>query len=249
MKDETTAVIFGKHAVIEALTYRPDVVRIVYVTDDTREEVGRRIGAHPILTKPLNLKKLLHTIPPEAVHQGFVAEIDTEKLMVNYEDFMRAHTVTNDSALVILGEVQDPHNVGAIIRSASAFGMAGVLIPEHRQAQVGGTIIKVSVGTAFRIPLVRIGNVNHTIDDLKTRGFWSYGLAMDASQSIVDEGFERPSVIVVGNEGDGVRQKTLAHCDIPLRIPIMKGIESLNASVATAIVCYAWSVRHPHRLS
>ena len=99
----------------------------------------------------------------------------------------------------------------------------------------------------FRIPLVRIGNVNQTIEDLKAKGFWTYGLDGEATQAVNDEKFEKPSVFILGNEGTGIRKKTLEHCDIPLRIPMHEGAESLNASVAAAVVFYAWSVRHPKK--
>jgi len=246
---ENNIFIFGKHTVIEALTYRPDIVTCVHLTDETHDELRKSNKLGSITVKPLNPKKLPGGHDTSTVHQGFFAEIDTEKLMVSYDDFMNTYNVTNDSAFVVLGEIQDPHNVGAIIRSATAFGIAGVLIPEHRQAQISGTVAKVSVGTVFRTPLIRIGNVNQTIEDLKKRGFWSYGLEADAKQSVVTEGFEKPSVFVLGNEADGVRKKTLEHCDIPLRIPMSQDAESLNVSTSAAVVLYAWSVKHPKATS
>jgi 23S rRNA (guanosine2251-2'-O)-methyltransferase len=90
--------------------------------------------------------------------------------------------------------------------------------------------------------------VNTTIVDLKERGFWTYGLAGEAAQSVYDEGFEKPSVFIVGNEATGIREKTLEHCDIPLRIPMHSQTESLNASIATAVVLSAWSKHHPGAL-
>lgn len=246
MKEEYE-VIFGKHAVLEALRLRPDVVRVVY-TETSSPEVDQLIAKRPILKKELNLKKLPVGVVATAVHQGFVAEIDASKLLCDYDAFMDACTITPHTAIAIMGEVQDPHNVGAVIRSAAAFGITAVIIPEHRQAQITGTVIKVSVGTAFQVPLIKVGNVNQTIADLKKRGFWVYGLTGDAKQSVAEEAFDAPSVIVLGNEGEGIRKKTLEHCDIPLRIPMSSRTESLNASVAAAVTFYAWSVKHPHAL-
>lgn len=247
MQDDI-AIIYGKHAVLEALKLRPDVVRVVFAAEDG-EEIRGVIGKNPILVKPLNPKKMPAGIPSDAVHQGYAAEIDVSKLVMSYEAFIASCEVTPDTGFVLLGEVQDPHNVGAIIRSAAAFGLSAVLLPEHRQAQISGTVIKVSVGTAFSIPLVQIGNANNTIRDLKDRGFWIYGLDGEAEQSIVTEGFEKPSVIVVGNEGEGIRKKTLELCDIPLAIPLSPHAESLNASAAAAVAFYAWSAKHPKALS
>ncbi|KKT58323.1 MAG: rRNA methylase [Candidatus Giovannonibacteria bacterium GW2011_GWA1_44_25] len=146
-----------------------------------------------------------------------------------------------DSSLVILGEIQDPQNVGAIIRSAAAFGVAGVLIPEHNQAPITGTVVKVSAGMAFRVPLVSIGNVNTTARDLKERGFWIYGLQGDAPQNIATEKFDAPAVFIFGNEATGIRLKTRELCDILLSIPMNPGCESLNVSASAAVALYAWS--------
>ncbi len=240
MNDEF-AVIYGKHAVKEALMARPDVVREVHLIDDEQnKELFSLIKKGKIMARELNPKKLPKGVPHDAVHQGVAAIIDTSKLVQNFDDFIRDLEVTNDTALAILGEVQDPHNVGAIIRSAAAFGLAGVLVPEHRQAPITGTVVKVSAGMAFRIPLISIGNVNQTIKELKEKGFWIYGLDGEAEQSVATEKFEKPSVFILGNEGSGIRQKTLEHCDIPLRIPMSEEAESLNASVAGAVVFYAW---------
>ncbi len=241
---EIYTTIYGKHAVEEALIMRPDIVRVVHVIPTFEEtEIVTRIRKEKIQVRDLNIKKLPKNIPHDAVHQGIIAEIDPELLMVSFEDFIRDTKISDSTALIILGEIQDPHNVGAIIRSAAAFGVSGVLIPTHRQAQITGAVIKVSAGTAFRIPLISITNVNHAIEELKKHGFWVYGLDGKARQTLVEERFEKPSVFILGNEADGIRQKTLEHCDIPLRIPMSSDIESLNASVAAAIVLYAWNAK------
>jgi 23S rRNA (guanosine2251-2'-O)-methyltransferase len=245
MNDEC-AMVYGTHAVKEALTTYPQAVRFLYVADmDDAREFVTLAKQSKIGVGPLNPKKLPKGVPQDAVHQGVVVAIDVAQIVCSYDTFIKELEITNDTALVILGEVQDPHNVGAVIRSAAAFGVAGVLIPEHRQAQVNGTVIKVSAGMAFRVPLVSIGNVNSTIKDLKDRGFWIYGLDGEAEQSVTDESFEKPSAFILGNEATGIREKTLEHCDIPLKIPMHAQAESLNASAAAAVVLYAWSTRHP----
>jgi 23S rRNA (guanosine2251-2'-O)-methyltransferase len=197
---------------------------------------------------PLTPKRLPKDVTEATVHQGVVAVVDSDALMHDYDTFMSSFEVTGDSALVLLGEVQDPQNVGSIIRTATALGVSGILIPEHRQAQITGSVVKVSAGMAFHMPLIRIGNVNQTVEDLKSKGFWTYALDGEATHSVYDEGFEKASVIVVGNEATGIREKTLEHCDIPLMIPMHPRAESLNAAVATAIVLSQWSSKHPHAL-
>ena len=249
MTEETTY-IYGKHAVAEAVSARPDIVRAVHSTKGGVDDAfAKQLAKAHIPLLELTQKKLLKMVSSDAVHQGIIAEINPHQLTVSYEEFIAKYNVTNDSAFVLLGEVQDPHNVGAVIRSAAAFGVSGVLIPEHRQAQVNGTVIKVSAGMAFQVPLISLTNVNHVVADLKHRGFWVYGLAGDAAQSVADEQFEKPTVLILGNEGTGIRKKTLEHCDIPLRIPMSEKAESLNASVAAGVVLYAWSVHHPRALN
>lgn len=248
MNEETTY-IYGKHVVKEALTARPDVVHTVYLTKENGDFFPELKEYSWIAKRDLNPKKLPKGIPSDAVHQNIIAEIDVKKLVIDYDEFIRTYEVTNDTAFVLLGEVQDPQNVGAVIRSGAAFGIAGVLVPEHRQAQINGTVIKVSAGMAFRVPLIKIGNVNNTIKDLKERGFWAYGLVGGAEQSVHDEQFEKPSVLILGNEATGIREKTLEHCDIPLRIPMAERAESLNAAVAAGVVLYAWSTKHKRKLS
>lgn len=237
--------IFGKHAVAEALAQRPDVVKQIFLDLNFSDaKIVRQIENSGIVAKPLNLKNPPRGVSANAAHQGIVAGILPEKLMVEYKDFINKLTVTPDTAVLILGEVQDPHNVGAVIRSAAAFGLAGVLIPPHNQAPVTGTVIKVSAGMAFRIPLVAISNVNSVARDLQKRGFWVYGLEGNGTVSTTTEKFERPSAFILGNEGSGLREKTKELCDDLISIPIHPRCESLNAAAATAVVLSAWSAQH-----
>lgn len=237
--------IFGKHAVSEALAERPDVVKQVFLDMNfSDEKILRQIELAHIAPKPLNVKNPPRGVSANAAHQGIVAAILPEKLMVDYKDFISKLEITDNSAVLILGEVQDPHNVGAVIRSAAAFGLAGVLIPPHNQAPVTGTVIKVSAGMAFRIPLVAISNVNSVARDLQKRGFWVYGLEGDGTVSTDTEQFSKPSAFILGNEGSGLREKTKELCDDLISIPIHPRCESLNAAAATAVVLSAWSAQH-----
>lgn len=241
--------IFGKHAVSEALAQRPDVVKQVFLDLNFSDaKIIRQIESAKLSPKPLNLKNPPRGVSANAAHQGIVAAILPEKLMVDFKTFMQQLEVTSHTAVLILGEVQDPHNVGAVIRSAAAFGLAGVLIPPHNQAPVTGTVIKVSAGMAFRIPLVAISNVNSVARDLQKRGFWVYGLEGDGTVSTTTERFERPSAFILGNEGSGLREKTKELCDDLISIPIHPRCESLNAAAATAIVLSAWSAQHGEAL-
>ncbi|MCB9815353.1 23S rRNA (guanosine(2251)-2'-O)-methyltransferase RlmB [Candidatus Nomurabacteria bacterium] len=242
--------IFGKHAAVEVLQERPDVVAEAHVAADfSMEKILKLLEKNKVATKVLNLKNPPRRISSNDAHQGIVLGILAEKLTIPYKDFKDSLNNSPDTALLVLGEVQDPHNVGAVIRSAAAFGIKGVLIPPHNQAPVTGTVVKVSAGMAFRIPLVTISNVNTVLRDLQKDGYWVYGLEGKGTTSTVTERFTRPSVFVLGNEGSGLREKTKEVCDELISIPIHPQCESLNAAAATAIVLASWSAQHPRALS
>lgn len=248
-KREGKIYIYGKHALMEALSNMSRVIRKVHLAPDLRDAALRvLLEKHNIPTVPLAHGKGKDLVGRDAPHQGVIAVMDPSSLLVRFDDFIASLDTKKNPALAILGEVQDPHNVGAIIRSAAAFGLSGVLIPEHNQAHVTGAVVKASAGMAFRIPLVSIGNVNATIKALKEKGFWIYGLAADGKSTLGADAYDAPAAFVVGNEGAGIREKTLTACDVTLAIPIHPRTESLNAAVSAAIVFYEWSRKHPEAL-
>lgn len=237
--------IYGKNAVLEALKNRPDTVERVFME---KEKVFEETFEEEILSLvKKNDFKLERFVPNDlakelkfANHQGILAKINIDTLTVNFPYFIENLDISPNTVLLILGELQDPQNVGAIIRSAAAFGVAGILIPEYDQVQINSTIVKVSAGAAFSIPLVKINNVNNCIEKLKEKRFWVYGLDMAGEKFISEETFTEPTVFVVGNEGDGIREKTKESCDMLLKIPQSDKVESLNASVSTAVALYEW---------
>ncbi len=246
MASHDKAYIYGKHAVAEALTKAPHALEKVFLAEDFRDdELRLSLQRAHVRIGVLSAKQTANKEIEQAAHQGVIGVIDPSKLMREYHDFMRSFAATPNTLFVILGEVQDPHNVGAIIRSAAAFGASAIFMPEHNQAPITGTVAKVSAGMVFHIPLVTIGNINTTIGDLKERGFWIYGLASEATEMIGNEAFDTPSALILGNESTGIREKTREHCDKLLAIPMAKGCESLNVAASAAVAMYAWSVKHP----
>jgi len=246
--------IYGKHALTEALMNTPQVIRKVFLAPDMRltgqgdAELRALLAKHNIPVAELAAGKGKELVGRDTAHQGVIATMDPASLLVSLDDFLKSLDMKTNPAVAVLSEVQDPHNVGAIIRSAAGFGLSGVLIPEHNQAGVTGAVVKASSGMVFRIPLVSIGNVNHALTILKEKGFWIYGLAMDGKTPLGAEVFDASCAFVVGNEGAGVREKTLAACDVTLSIPMHTRTESLNAAVSAAIVFYEWSRKHPEAL-
>src|ERR1044072_257733 len=228
--------MYGRHALEEALLNAPQVVRKVFLSSELAGDrevtamLKKAKGAYSVMEK----KEAGRMVGQETAHQGVIAVVDTSSLLVDFGSFLRGLEPTERTMLVILDELTAPHNVGAIIRSAAAFGASGVLMPGHHQARITGAVVKASAGMVFRLPLVAIGNVNYAISDLQKAGSQAYALAMEGSKNIVKEKFEAPSVFVVGNEGRGIRQGTAKICDAVLRIPMDPRCESLNASVSAA---------------
>jgi 23S rRNA (guanosine2251-2'-O)-methyltransferase len=236
--------IYGRNAVMEALASRPDTISDIYLSDKSSDDqLKDTIKESGMKTSLLDENNLPGQLESHVTHQGVVASIFAEKLMPKYKDFINDLEVTDKTALLIFGEVQDPQNVGAAIRSAAAFGLSGVLIPKHNQAPINGTVVKVSAGMAFRVPLVAINNVNATITDLKKKGFWVYGLDGEGEVNLPDEKFEKATAFIIGNEGQGLREMTAKACDTRLSIPIDEKCESMNASASVAVALYDWSTK------
>ncbi len=145
-----------------------------------------------------------------------------------------------ERALVLaLDGITDPHNFGAILRSAAAAGVDGVVFPERRSAQVNETVLRASAGTALRVPLVRVVNLGRALEALQEAGAWIYGLAgEEGARNYLDEPFDRATVLVLGAEGEGLHQKIRERCDVLLGIPMPGGVESLNVSAAAAIMLF-----------
>lgn len=241
--------IYGKHALKEAFRYAPFALDRIFIKkendDEALQELIKKSG---VKVSSLGSDKESKNVKDKEAHQGLVGRILVDKLVQPYDKFIAGLKVDENTALVLLGEIEDPQNVGAIIRSAAAFGVSGVLIPKHNQAPITGAVIKVSAGMAFRVPLVDIGNINNTIRDLKKAGFWVYGLDGSARQTVFDESYDKPTVFILGNESQGIREKTRELCDVLLSIPINPKCESLNVAASTAVTLSRWSSQHKSSL-
>ena len=173
-----------------------------------------------------------------AAHQGVVA-FGAAQRYVGLED-----VVAGAQLLVLLDGVEDPHNLGAIIRTAHAAAASAILIPERRAAPLTETVAKAAAGALEHLPVVRIGNVTQTLELLKKRGFWIYGLDERGEQLYSETDYAKPTVFVMGGEGQGLHQLVKKHCDMLIRIPMAGAISSLNVSVAAGVVLFEWQRRH-----
>lgn len=165
----------------------------------------------------------------------------------NVVAFGAAHAYTNldglvDTAalLVILDGVEDPHNLGAIVRTAHAAGANAVLVPERRSAPLTETVDRAAAGALAYLPLARIGNVSQTLETLKKKGYWIYGIDERGPEIYSDVRYAAPAAIVLGGEGKGLHQNVQKHCDLLVRIPMAGAVSSLNVSVAAGIVLFDW---------
>lgn len=200
------------------------------------------VQSHKLAYEIVTFDEIESMVGKNTVHQGVCALLDEKTLYTPIETVLeKAKRISQNPLLILLDELQDPHNVGAIIRSAVAFGASAVLIGEHSQTQINGTVIKTSSGMTFSIPIVKIGNINTTLKKLKDEGFWTYGLSGDGDTKLHDAKFDTPTVLIVGGEGDGIRMKTLEICDFKLSIKTNPICESLNASNATTVAMYEWN--------
>ena len=216
----------------------------LFLTKQAEEDpkIMSLIQTHKIAYDVVTYQEIESMVGKGVVHQGVCALLNEKTLYTSLEEVLETVKAKNGNALfVLLDKLHDPHNVGAIIRSAVAFGADAILLPEHDQALLSGTVIKTSSGMNFAIPIVKIGNVNTTLTKLKDKGFWAYGLTGDGDTVLSKTTFDTNTVIVVGGEADGIRTKTLEVCDFKLSITTSTLCESLNASNASAVVLYEWS--------
>lgn len=234
--------LYGKHALTEALIARPQIIQKVFLSAEMMkdESLLSELKKHTISVSALKTEAK-SAVGSDAVHQGVICVINQEALYTDSKEAFSLLDTMKHQCVVILDELHDPHNVGAIIRSAAAFGAGAIFMPKHNQAPITPVVIKTSAGMVFRIPIVVISNVNQTLRDLKDRGYWSYGLVMGGDTPLKEARFDTPTVFIVGNESAGIRQKTLELCDIKLSIPMSPVCESLNAATATSVVLYEWS--------
>jgi 23S rRNA (guanosine2251-2'-O)-methyltransferase len=172
-------------------------------------------------------------------HQGVLGE-GGPFVYAAFEDLAATVKAKGDAALVLaLDGITDPHNLGAILRSAAAAAADGIVLPERRSAMVNETVVRASAGTAGRVPVCRVVNLGRALDDLQEAGAWIYGLAAGAgSRDYLEEPFDRGVVLVLGAEGEGLHQKIRERCDGLLHIPMPGGIDSLNVSAAAAVTLF-----------
>jgi 23S rRNA (guanosine2251-2'-O)-methyltransferase len=232
----------GTHAVTAALANpRRKVRRLVATVEAARAQAEawdevrscRPLPGEEILDKA-ELERLL---PPGAVHQGLAALVEPLPAPA-IEDVAEDGAARDSAVVVVLDQVTDPHNVGAILRSAAAFGALAVVVPDRHAPEETAALAKAASGALERLPLVRVTNIVRALETLKQAGFWAAGLTADAPATLAEAKLSGRVVLVLGAEGEGLRRLTREHCDHLVRLPMIGGMESLNVSNAAAIALY-----------
>lgn len=233
-------IIIGRNAVIEALK-GDGTIEALYISNGQLEGsinvIINLAKEKRIIIKEVERKKL-DLMSDGGIHQGVIAKITPYKYF-DVKDILDYAKAKNEKPfIVILDEIEDPHNLGSIIRTAELCGVHGIIIPKRRNVGVTQTVYKTAVGAIEHVKIAKVTNINAVIDELKQEGIWIYGADIEGTEYSYETDFSGSCAIVIGSEGKGISKLTLKKCDKLIKIPMVGKINSLNASVAGGIIMY-----------
>ena len=231
-------ILSGIHPVVEALRAKHPLERVIIAQGAGGPRLQEiidlaRRASIPVRFEP---RSALERLAGTSAHQGVIA-MGAARKYAGLESAAAAELV------VVLDGVEDPHNLGAIIRTAHAAGAGSVIIPERRAAGLTDVAAKAAAGALEYLPVVRVTNINRTLEELKERGFWIYGLDERGAEGYDAVEYGSPTAFVLGGEGKGLHEQVRQHCDLLVRIPMAGKISSLNVSVAAGVVLFEWKRR------
>lgn len=231
--------IYGRNSVLEWLQSNLQVRRILLASGQKGDTISSIL--HLANKRQIKIENSDRTQLDKLVkhnhHQGVVAEVYFKYAEI--DDIIAAAAAKKEAPiLAILDSIQDPHNLGAILRTADAAGIHGIIIPKDNSVGITPTVVKASAGAIVHIPVVQVTNLARTIDDLKKSGFWFYGSEENGDKFYTEVDYAGPTGIVLGSEGSGLRRLVREKCDFLISIPMYGNINSLNVSVASALVFY-----------
>ncbi len=236
----TANIIAGRNPVMEALragTIIEKVVILAGVKGNTIDRIKMMAKRNRVPFVEVGKQKFRELVS-DTTTQGVVAIVGT-KAYVELDDILALAKERNEAPFVlILDEIEDPQNLGALIRTAECAGIHGAVIPKHHAASVNQTVAKTSAGASEHMPVAKVTNIAATLDELKEKGLWIVGTDTGGEKRYTDVDYTLPIALVIGNEGRGIRQLVREKCDFLVKIPVYGKIESLNASVAGALVMY-----------
>lgn len=240
-------ILFGFHSVIARLRQHPDSIETLFYDanrqDSRLRDLLERAALAGCTAQPVDTARL-DGLAPQGRHQGIVARVAATLPHLTLDD------VLDESAmplLMVLDGVTDPHNLGACLRSADAFGVQALILPKDRSAGVNATVAKVACGAADTVPVITVTNLARTLEELKERGIWCVA-ADSGGENLYEADLSGPLAWVLGAEGSGLRRLTRERCDRVVSIPLLGMVESLNVSVAAG-VCLAATQAQRHRAS
>ena len=232
--------LFGFHAVIARLRAHPESVQALYVSSARRDrrlrELVERAETSGVAVHAIEDARL-DALAGGGSHQGVVALVSGEVAARTLDELLDG--LAEAALLLVLDGVTDPHNLGACLRSADAFGAHGVIVPKDRAVGVNATVAKAAAGAVDSIPVVSVTNLARSLREIKERGVWILGADESGAESLFDADLSGPLAWVLGAEGAGLRRLTREHCDRLIRIPLQGTVESLNVSVAAGVCLFA----------
>ena len=233
---------WGRHAVTAALANPARTVRKLWVTREAAAQLDIP-PALPVLYA--DVQDLARMVPSDAPHQGVVAEVDPLEEMWLGDLLEQGQDDPHDRQrpLIVLDQVTDPHNVGAILRSAAAFDALGIVTQDRHAPPESGTVARSASGALELVPWVRVVNLSRALEEMAEAAFWRVGLTGEADSTLAQAMGTARIALVLGAEGEGMRHNTMQHCDVLARLPISDRVESLNVSNAAAIALYAVTTR------
>ncbi|MCH5462245.1 23S rRNA (guanosine(2251)-2'-O)-methyltransferase RlmB [Lactobacillus sp. LC28-10] len=247
LSDEPSEFIFGRHPAINALKSDQEINK-VFIQDGLKNEL---IGEIIKLAKKRGLviqmvpKSKLERLAPRENHQGVVLAVSAFDYASIDDLFAKAQEKDEQPFFLILDNINDPHNLGSIMRTADAVGAHGIIIPKRRSVGLTGVVAKTSTGAIEHVPVARVTNLVNTVKELKDRGLWVFGTDMNGTDYRHFDA-KGPVGIIIGNEGKGISPLLKKAVDEMLTIPMVGHVQSLNASVAASLLMYqAFSSRHP----
>nr|WP_259548585.1 23S rRNA (guanosine(2251)-2'-O)-methyltransferase RlmB [Heyndrickxia oleronia] len=239
--------IAGKNPVIEALKSNRDINKIWISEGSNKGQMQQ------IIKLAKESKVLVQYVPKQKIeqmvkenHQGVVAQVAAYQYAELDDLFKLAEQKQEDPFFIILDELEDPHNLGSILRTADAAGVHGIIIPKRRAVGLTAAVAKASTGAIEHVPVARVTNLSNTIKELKERGLWIFGTDAKGSQDYRTMDGKMPLAIVIGSEGKGISRLIKESCDFLVHLPMVGHVTSLNASVAASLLIYeVYRKRHP----
>lgn len=233
--------LFGIHAVQAALEYSPQKIRRAWI-DNQRQDARLKQLVDELLSVGIQAEKTerkkLDRMADGKNHQGIVVSVELPAMHSEDELKQAVEALTEHAFYLVLDQVQDPHNLGACLRTADAVGAHGIIVTKDNAAGITPTVCKVASGAAETVPVYQVTNLARVLRWLKDQNIWVMGTAGEAEQTIFDMKLDMPLALVMGAEGSGMRHLTRQHCDFLVKIPMVGQVESLNVSVAAGVLLY-----------